>query len=80
MGAKDLSQEEHDEISQRKQMGKTTTDEKLQTEKHYWQNFFLTNELDEAALKNFLYGTNPLQKLRRAHRRQEPRERGQPQV
>ena len=40
-------------------MGKTTTDENLQAEKRYWQKFFLTKELDEKALKNFLYGTNP---------------------
>ncbi|MFM7987701.1 MAG: hypothetical protein ACKPKO_51145, partial [Candidatus Fonsibacter sp.] len=45
----------------RKKIGKTTTDENLQCDKHYWQNFFLTNELDESVLKNFLYGTNPLQ-------------------
>ena len=60
-GAKDLTQEEYDEISKRKMMGKTTTDENLQAEKHYWQNFFLTNALYEAVLKDFLYGTNPLQ-------------------
>ncbi|MFM7987912.1 MAG: hypothetical protein ACKPKO_52225, partial [Candidatus Fonsibacter sp.] len=53
-------QEEYDEISQRNNIGKTTTDENLQADKHYWQNFFLTNELDEAVLNNFLYGTNPL--------------------
>ncbi|MFM7979573.1 MAG: hypothetical protein ACKPKO_09680, partial [Candidatus Fonsibacter sp.] len=59
--AKDLTQEEYDEISQRKKIGNTTTDENLQADKHYWQNFFLTNTLDESVLKNFLYGTNPLQ-------------------
>ncbi|MFM7985715.1 MAG: hypothetical protein ACKPKO_41020, partial [Candidatus Fonsibacter sp.] len=59
--AKDLTQEEYEEISHRKKMGKTTTDENLQCDKHYWQNFFLTNTLDESVLKNFLYGTNPLQ-------------------
>ncbi|MFM7978562.1 MAG: hypothetical protein ACKPKO_04535, partial [Candidatus Fonsibacter sp.] len=48
VGATDLTKEEYDEISQRKKMGKTTTDENLQADKHYWQNFFLTNELDEA--------------------------------
>ncbi|MFM7983125.1 MAG: hypothetical protein ACKPKO_27775, partial [Candidatus Fonsibacter sp.] len=60
VGTKDLAQDEYDEISQRKKMGKTTTDENLQADKRYWQNLFLTNELDEAVLKNFLYGTNPL--------------------
>jgi len=61
VSAKDLSEEEYDEISQRKRIGKTTTDENLQCDKHYWQNFFLTNELNELVLKNFLYGINPLQ-------------------
>ncbi|MFM7981623.1 MAG: hypothetical protein ACKPKO_20130, partial [Candidatus Fonsibacter sp.] len=59
--AKDLTQEEYEEISHRKKMGKTTTHENLQADKHYWQNFFLTNKLDDSVLKNFLYGTNPLQ-------------------
>ena len=61
VGAKDLPQEEYGEISKRKKMGKTTTDENLRADKHYWQNFVLTNALDEAVLTNFLYGTNPLQ-------------------
>ncbi|MFM6278941.1 MAG: hypothetical protein ACKN9K_11420 [Dolichospermum sp.] len=61
LGAKDLSQDEYDNICKRKQMRKTTTDENLQAERHYWQNFFLTNEVDEAMLNNFLYGTNLLQ-------------------
>ena len=42
--AKDLSHEEYEEISKRKKMGKTTTEENLQAEKHYWQNFFLTKD------------------------------------
>ena len=33
----------------------------MRADKRYWQNFFLTNELDESVLNNFLYGTNPLQ-------------------
>ncbi|MFM7978574.1 MAG: hypothetical protein ACKPKO_04595, partial [Candidatus Fonsibacter sp.] len=61
VGAKDLTQEEYDEISKRKKMAKTTTDDNLQADKHYWQNYFLTNELDEAVLNNFFFGTNLLQ-------------------
>ena len=34
LGAKDLSHEEYKDISQRNNMGKTTTDENLQAEKH----------------------------------------------
>ena len=40
-------------------MGKTTTEENLESEKHYWQTFFLTKELGGKALNNFIYGTNP---------------------
>jgi hypothetical protein len=58
--AKDLTQEEYEEISNRKRMGNTTTEEILQAEKHYWQKFFLTKELDQKSLNSFLYGTNPL--------------------
>ncbi|MFM7988349.1 MAG: hypothetical protein ACKPKO_54460, partial [Candidatus Fonsibacter sp.] len=57
---RDLAQKEYDDTSQRQKMGKTTTDENLQADKHYWQNFFLTNKLDEAVLNNFFYGTNTL--------------------
>jgi hypothetical protein len=34
VAARDLTQEEYEEISNRKRMGKTTTDENLQAEKH----------------------------------------------
>ncbi|MFM7990581.1 MAG: hypothetical protein ACKPKO_65800, partial [Candidatus Fonsibacter sp.] len=80
VGAKDLAQEEYYEISQRKKMGKTMTDENLQADKHYWQNFVLTNEIDEAVLNNFLLRHQPVAQLLRTHRHQEPRRRGQPQV
>ena len=57
--AKDLAHDEYEEISKRKKMGKSTTEENLQAEKHYWQTFFLTNDLDGKARNNFIYGTNP---------------------
>jgi stalled ribosome alternative rescue factor ArfA len=40
-------------------MGKTTTEENLGVEKKFWQNFFLTSELKEDILQNFIYGQNP---------------------
>ena len=40
-------------------MGNTTTDDNFQAEKHYWQNFFLTKELDETVLNNFIYDASP---------------------
>ena len=40
-------------------MGKTTTEENLQVEKRFWQNFFSTSELKEEILQNFIYDQNP---------------------
>lgn len=40
-------------------MGKTTTEENLQVEKRFWQNFFLAIELKEEILQNFIYDQNP---------------------
>ncbi|MFM7985780.1 MAG: hypothetical protein ACKPKO_41345, partial [Candidatus Fonsibacter sp.] len=80
VSAKDLTHEEYEEISHRKKIGKTSTDENLQCDKHYWQNFFLTNTLDESVLNNFLYGTNPLQNYVGLIDAKEPRQGGQPQV
>ena len=58
--AKDLELDEYEEITTRKKMGKTTTEENYQWEKHFWKRFFLVQQLDEKVLKNFIYGTNPL--------------------
>jgi len=57
--AKDLTSEEYEELSLKKKMGKTTTEENLQVEKRFWQNFFLTSELKEEILQNFIYDQNP---------------------
>ena len=57
--AKDLSNEEYEELSLKKKMGKTTTEENLQVEKRFWQQFFSTSELKEDILLNFVYGENP---------------------
>ncbi|MFM7980641.1 MAG: hypothetical protein ACKPKO_15110 [Candidatus Fonsibacter sp.] len=46
VSAMDLTQEEYEEISHRKKIGRTTTDDNLQAEEHYWQNLFLTNEIE----------------------------------
>ena len=37
--AKDLTSEEYEELSLKKKMGKTTTEENLRVEKKFWQNF-----------------------------------------
>ena len=55
--AKDLAHDEYEDISKRTSMGEATTEDNLQAEKHYWQNFLLTKELEEAELNNLLYYT-----------------------
>ena len=57
--AKDLTLEEYEELSLKKKMGKTTTQENLQVEKRFWQNYFLTSDLKEEILQNFVYDQNP---------------------
>jgi stalled ribosome alternative rescue factor ArfA len=57
--AKDLTSEEYEELSSKKKMSKTTTEENLQIEKKLWQHFFLTSELKEDILQNFIYDQNP---------------------
>ena len=56
--AKDLTSEEYEELSLKKNMGKTTTEENLQVEKKFWHNFFLTSELKEDIPQNFIYDQN----------------------
>ena len=58
--AKDLTNEEYEELSLKKKMGNTTTEENLQCEKKYWQRELLTDELNEDILLNWIYGQNPL--------------------
>ena len=56
--SRDLSPEEYERLGLRKKVGKTTTQENLQFEKFYWQQFFSTSKLDEDVLRNFLYEKN----------------------
>ena len=57
--ARDLTYEEFEELSLKKRAGKTTTQENLQVDKWYWQDFFETTELKEEILQNFAYDQNP---------------------
>ncbi|MFM7980666.1 MAG: hypothetical protein ACKPKO_15240, partial [Candidatus Fonsibacter sp.] len=68
LDAKGLAQYEYEDISKRKKMGNTTTEENLQAEKRYWQRFFLTEELGGKALNNLIYGTNPFYSSSRGSR------------
>jgi hypothetical protein len=57
--ARDLTYEEFEELRLKKRAGKTTTQENLQVDKWYWQDFFETTELKEEILQNFVYDQNP---------------------
>jgi hypothetical protein len=57
--AKDLDEDEFEELSLKKKAGKTTTAENYQVEKHYWQKRFSTKDVKEEILVNFLYGQDP---------------------
>ncbi len=48
--ATNLTSEEYEELSLKKKMGKTTTEENLQLEKKLWQRELLTDELNEDIL------------------------------
>ena len=43
----------------KRKMGNTTTEDNLQVEKKLWQHFFLTSEVTEDTLQNFIYDQNP---------------------
>jgi hypothetical protein len=61
--AKDITDDESLKMHFRKQRGETTMEENFQLEKHFWQHFMDTKELDADVLKNFMYGNNPLNNL-----------------
>jgi hypothetical protein len=58
--AKDLTASEYDELSTKKKMGKTTTEENFQVERCFWQRYLVQKELDPDLLLEFLYDNNPL--------------------
>ena len=60
IGAKDLTRAEFEELSELKKQGKTTTEENFQVDKHYWQRYLVTKELDPDMLKEFMYDCDPL--------------------
>jgi hypothetical protein len=58
--AEDLDDEEFERLDHLKKMGKTTTEENRQVEKHYQQRLLETTELDEKQLKYFLNNRDAL--------------------
>jgi hypothetical protein len=55
MEAPDIKGDEYEELSTQKKQGKTTTEQNFKVEKHFWQRFLATKELDEAVLKAFMH-------------------------
>jgi hypothetical protein len=53
--APDITSDEFEELSAKKKQGKTTTDQNTKVDKHFWQRFLATKELDEAVLKAFMF-------------------------
>jgi hypothetical protein len=58
--AKDLTASEYDELSTKKKMGKTTTEENFQVERCFWQRYLVQKEIDPDLLLEFIYDNNPL--------------------
>ena len=53
--APEINNDEFEELSAKKKQGKTTTEQNFKVEKHFWQRFLATKELDEAVLKAFMF-------------------------
>jgi hypothetical protein len=53
--APEINSDEFEELSAKKKQGKTTTEQNFKVEKHFWQRFLATKELDEAVLKAFMF-------------------------
>jgi len=61
--AKQISWSEYEELSARKKVGKTTTEEKFQVERFFWQRYLVQKEPEPELLLEFLYNNNPLNKF-----------------
>ena len=53
--APEINSDEFEDLSAKKKQGKTTTEQNFKVEKHFWQRFLATKELDEAVLKAFMF-------------------------
>ena len=56
INARDLTDQEYDELSDLKSQGKTDTEQNFAVEKHYWKQFLVTEQLEEKELLNYMYG------------------------
>jgi hypothetical protein len=55
MEAKEIEEDEYEDLRRKRKAGKTTSEENFAIEKHYWQKFFVSQELDEKLLKHYMY-------------------------
>ena len=55
MEAKEIDDNEYEQLRRKRRAGKTTSEENFAVEKHYWQKFFVSQELDEKLLKHYMY-------------------------
>ena len=55
MEAKEIDEDEYETLRRKRKAGKTTSEENFAIEKHYWQKFFVSQELDEKLLKHYMY-------------------------
>jgi len=55
MEAPDIDHDEYEDLSAKKKHGKTTVEENYKCERHYWQSYLGTKELDEDVVKAHMY-------------------------
>jgi hypothetical protein len=55
MEAREIEEDEYEDLRRKRKAGKTTSEENFAIEKHYWQKFFVSQELDEKLLKHYMY-------------------------
>jgi hypothetical protein len=55
MEAPDIDHDEYEDLSAKKKHGKTTTEENYKCERHFWQSFLDTKELDEDVVKAHMF-------------------------
>ena len=53
--AADITREQYEELTAAKKRGETSTEDNFKVERHFWQRFFATDELDEDVLKEHMF-------------------------
>jgi hypothetical protein len=53
--AEDISAQQYEDLTLKKKRGETTSEENFQVERHFWQRYLATRELDEKLLKEYMF-------------------------